>query len=94
MKIACCTVEMIALIFLLFVSLNGGLNYCNTAKDSLEPSSTTELIGTWGEPDSGVVASDLGFASSQLETAEIWSYEDPLRSVVVRSNIVVSVRTG
>ncbi len=94
MKIACCTMEMIALIFLLFVSINGGLSYLNTARTNLVSESTTELVSAWGEPDSVAVATDLGFNSSQLETVEIWSYVDPLRSVVVRNNVVVSIRVG
>ena len=51
-------------------------------------------MATWGEPDSVVFANDLGFASSQLETVEIWSYENPLRSVLVRDNVVVSIQEG
>ncbi|MGB2983390.1 MAG: hypothetical protein WBC63_05945, partial [Candidatus Bipolaricaulia bacterium] len=78
MKIACCTMEMIALIFLLFVSFNGGFNYLNTSRTDLEPTSATELVSAWGEPDNVVAAADIGFASSQLEAVEIWSYEDPL----------------
>ncbi len=94
MKIACCTLEMIALIFLLFVSFNGGFNYLNTAQADLEASSTTELVSAWGEPDSIVAAIDLGFVSSQLGEVEIWSYENPLRSVIVRDNVVVSIQEG
>ena len=94
MKIACCTLEMITLIFLLFVSFNGGYDYLNTTQASFAPSSTTELVATWGEPDSIVAAADVGFASSQLETVEIWSYENPLRFVLVRDNIVVSIQEG
>ena len=94
MRIACCTLEMIALIFLLFVSINGGFSYLNTPRTNLVSESTTELVSAWGEPDSVAVAIDLGFDSSQLETVEIWSYSDPLRSVVVRNDVVVSIRTG
>ena len=94
MKIACCTLEMIALIFLLFVSFNGGFNYLNTPRTDLEPRSTTELVSAWGEPDRVVAAVDIGFASSQLEAVEIWSYDNPLRSVIVRDDIVVSIQPG
>ncbi len=94
MKIACCTLEMITLIFLLFVSFNGGFDYLNTTETDLEYRSTTELVSAWGEPDSVVFAAELGFASSQLEAVEIWSYEDPLRSVIVRDGVVVSIQEG
>ena len=94
MKIPYCTLEMITLIFLRFVSFNGGLDYLNITKASLAPSSTTELVATWGEPDSIVAAADVGFASSQLEAVEVWSYEDTNRSVVVRDDIVISIREG
>jgi len=94
MKIACCTLEMITLIFLLFVSLNGGFSYLDEANASLVPASATELMSTWGEPSSIVAANDLGFASSHLETVEVWSYANPARYVVVRDGLVVSVRTG
>jgi hypothetical protein len=94
MKIACCTLEMITLIFLLFVSFNGGFNYLNTSRVDLEPRSATELVSAWGEPDNVVLANELGFLSSQLEAVEIWSYEDPLRSVIVRGDVVVSIQEG
>ena len=94
MKIACCTMEMIALIFLLFVSINGGFTYLNAPRAGLISESTTELVSAWGAPDSVVTATDLGFDSSQLNTVEIWSYDNPSRSVVVRNNVVVSIRTG
>ena len=85
---------MIALIFLLFVSFNGGYDDLNTTQANPSPSFTTELLLAWGEPDSIVGAADVGFASAQLETVEIWSYESPLRSVIVRDNIVVSIQEG
>jgi len=94
MRIACCTLEMIALIFLLFVSINGGFNYLNTPRTDLISESTTELVSAWGEPDSVAIATDLGLVSSQLEAVEIWSYDNPSRSVVVRNNVVVSIRLG
>ena len=94
MKIACCTLEMITLIFLLFVSLNGGFSYLDAPEVDPVYESTAELLSAWGEPDRIVAAADIGFASSQLEAVEIWSYANPSRSVVVRNNIVVSIRTG
>ena len=94
MKIACCTLEMITLIFLLFWSFNGAFSVVNAPSADLVSQSTTELVTTWGEPDSVVVAMDLGFHASQLETVEIWSYANPSMSVVVRDNVVVSIRTG
>ncbi len=94
MKIACCTLEMITLIFLLFWSFNGAFNYVNGPSTDLVSQPTSELIATWGEPDSVAVATDLGLRTSQLETVEIWSYANPSRSVVVRDNVVVSIRVG
>ena len=94
MRIACCTLEMITLIFLLFVSLNGGFSYINAPRTDLISESTTELVSAWGTPDSVVTATDLGFVSSQLAAVEIWSYDNPLRSVIVRNDVVVSIRTG
>ena len=93
MKIACCTVEMIALIFLLFVSMNGAFSYTNApARDNFVSRPTTELVSAWGEPDTVTVANDLGLVSSQLAEVEVWSYYHPVRSVVVRDNVVVSIR--
>ena len=93
MRIPCCTLEMIALIFLLFVSFNGAFNHINAPSTDLVNRPTSELVSAWGEPDSVAVASDLGVRTAQLETVEIWSYANPSRSVVVRDNVVVSVRT-
>ena len=95
MKIACCTMEMIALIFLLFVSMNGAFNYTNgPARADLVSRPTTELVSAWGTPDNVVAANDLGLVSSQLAEVEIWSYANPARSVSVRNDIVVSIRWG
>ena len=96
MKIACCTMEMIALIFLLFVSINGGYSYLNNATPETDFVSrpTTELVSAWGVPDSVVSATDIGLTSSQLAEVEVWSYYHPVRSVVVRDNVVVSIREG
>jgi hypothetical protein len=94
MKIACCTMEMIALIFLLFVSLNGGFNYLDTHRTNLISESTTELVSAWGAPDSVVTATDLGLVSPQLAVVEVWSYGNPLRSVVISDDVVVAIRFG
>jgi len=94
MKIACCTVEMITLIFLLFWSFNGAFSYLGAPSTDWVSRPTSELVSAWGEPDRVAVAADLGFNSAQLETVEIWSYADPLRSVVVRDDVVVAIRTG
>lgn len=94
MKIACCTLEMITLIFLLFVSINGGFTYLNTTRADFVSGSTTELVSAWGAPNNVVTATDLGFVSSQLVAVEIWSYDDPVRSVIVSNNVVVSIRLG
>jgi hypothetical protein len=95
MKIACCTVEMIALIFLLFVSMNGAFSYTNApAREDLVSQSTTELVSAWGEPDAVATATDLGFVAQKLAEVEIWSYYHPVRSVSVRNNIVLAIRWG
>ena len=86
--------EMIALIFLLFVSINGGYSYLNNAtpETDLVSRPTTELVSAWGTPDNVTAATDLGLVSSQLAEVEVWSYYHPVRSVVVRDNVVVSMR--
>lgn len=95
MKIACCTVEMIALIFLLFVSMNGGYSYLNsTPRTDLVNQPSTEVVSAWGEPDSVIAANELGLLSNRLAEVEIWSYDNPARSVVIRDNVVISVRLG
>ena len=94
MRIACCTLEMITLIFLLFWSFNGAFSVLNAPSTDLVSRPASELVASWGEPDSVAVATELGFHSSQLETVEIWSYANPVRSVVVRDNVVVSIRMG
>lgn len=97
MRIACCTVEMVALIFMLFVSINGGYSYLNddvAGRTDLVSRPTTELVTAWGEPDSVVAAHDVGFVSTQLAQVEIWSYANPARSVSVRDNVVLAIRWG
>jgi hypothetical protein len=95
MRIACCTMEMVALIFLLFVSINGAYSYLdNPARTDLVSKSTTELVTVWGTPTTVVTAADLGFVSPQRTPMEIWTYVHPTRSVAVRDNIVISVRWG
>lgn len=95
MKIACCTLEMITLIFMLLVCINGGYSYLNTTPTvDFISRPTTELVSAWGAPDSVVAATDVGFVSSRLAEVEIWSYDNPARSVSVRDNIVVSIRWG
>lgn len=95
MKIACCTVEMIALIFLLFVSMNGGYSYLNsTPRTDLVNQPSTEVMSVWGEPDSVIAANELGLLSNRLAEVEIWSYDNPARSIVIRDDVVISIRLG
>jgi len=94
MKIACCTLEMITLIFLLFWSLNGAFSVLDAPASHLTTGSIAEIVAAWGAPDDVVAASDLGFASAQMKDVEIWSYANPARSVVVRNDTVVSIRRG
>ncbi|MBE0636684.1 hypothetical protein IH601_11865 [Candidatus Bipolaricaulota bacterium] len=95
MKIACCTMEMVALIFLLFLSINGGYSYLNnTPRTDFVSRPTTELITAWGEPDTVIAANELGFLSTRIAEVEVWSYDNPARSVIVRDDIVVSIRLG
>ena len=94
MKIACCTLEMITLIFLLFWSFNGADSVVNAPSTNLVSRPASELVTAWGEPESVTVAADYGFLSSKLENVEIWSYANPARSVVVQNDVVVSIRMG
>jgi len=95
MKIACCTVEMVALIFLLFVSINGGYSYLNnTPRTEFVSRPAAELVTAWGEPDTIIEANEFGFLSARLAEVEVWSYDNPARSVVIRDDIVVSIRLG
>jgi len=94
MRIACCTIEMIALVFLLFVSSNGGVSYTGARDIDRVKQSTETLVSTWGEPDRVVGATDLGFVSSTLATVEVWAYDRLSRTAVVRGDVVVSVRVG
>ena len=95
MKIACCTVEMITLIFLLLMSMNGAYNYLNSSPNvDLVTRPTTELVSAWGTPDNVVAATDVGLVSPRLAEVEIWSYYNPARSVVVRDNVVMSIKFG
>jgi len=93
MKIACCTLEMITLIFLLVVSLNGGFQYTEDYADFTNRPAE-ELVSAWGQPDEVVAAADVGFASSGMEDVEVWSYRNSDRSVIVRGNTVIAVREG
>ena len=93
MKIACCTLEMITLIFLLVVSLNGGFQYTEHHADFTNRPAE-ELVSAWGQPDTIVAATDVGFASSGMEDVEVWSYSNTDRSVIVRGNTVIAVREG
>ena len=91
MKIACCTLEMITLIFLLIVSINGGFQYAEDYTDFTNRPAE-ELVSVWGRPDAVVAAPDVGFASAGMENVEVWSYDD--RSVIVRGDTVIAVREG
>jgi len=93
MKIACCTLEMITLIFLLVVSLNGGFQYAEDYADFTNRPAE-ELISVWGQPDTIVAATDVGFASTHMGDVEVWSYDGTNRSVIVRSGTVIAVREG
>jgi len=93
MKIACCTLEMITLIFLLIVSFNGGFSYLEDQADFTNRPAE-ELVSAWGQPDEIVAATDVGFASTGMENVEVWSYDDTNRSVIVRNDTVIAVREG
>ena len=94
MKIACCTLEMITLIFLLFWSFNGAVQVLDAPGPNLISQSTAELIATWGRPVSVVTAAEAGFRTAQPERTEVWTYADPARTVVIRDDVVVSIRMG
>jgi len=93
MKIACCTLEMITLIFLLIVSFNGAFSTLEDQADFTNRPAE-ELVSAWGQPDEIVAATDVGFASIGMENVEVWSYDDTGHSVVVRGDIVIAVREG
>lgn len=93
-KIACCTVEMIALVFLLFVSINGGLTAVNADRGALVSRSTSQLIATWGEPDRIDTSRNAALAIPDRANVEVWTYSNPARSVVIRDDIIVSIRYG
>ena len=93
MKIACCTLEMITLIFLLVVSLNGGFQYVQENVDFTNRPAA-DLVSVWGEPDAIVAAADVGFASADMGDVEVWSYNGSNRSVIVRGGTVIAVREG
>jgi len=94
MKIACCTIEMITLIFLLFVSINGAYTHVSPPTENLVSRPATELAAAWGEPETVADATEMGFRSSQLAGVEVWTYGNPARSVLVRDDVVVSIRYG
>jgi len=93
MKIAYCTLQMVTLIFLLFVSINGGLTYSGPTESDLIDQPVEQVLFMWGAPQSIVSSSDLGFTTSALAGVEVWVYERPDRSVVVRDGLVVSIRS-
>jgi len=70
MKIACCTMEMITLVFLLLWSFNAAFSVVNAPLMDLVSRSTTEPGTAWGEPESAILAADLGFSSPQLNAVE------------------------
>jgi len=94
MKIACCTIEMIALVFLLFVSINGGLTAIESERGALVSRSTSELIATWGEPDRIESSASAIMALPDREKVEIWTYANPARTVVIRDDVIVSIHHG
>jgi len=94
MKISYCTLQMVTLIFLLFVSINGGLTYSGPTEADLIDQPAEQLLSVWGSPQSIVYSSDLGFTSSAMAGVEVWVYERPDRSVVVRDGIVVAIRSS
>ena len=91
MRIPFCMIEMVALIFVLFLSFNAAHTYCSAPEPVAINSPTTQLRAAWGNPSRVVSASDVGFTSPRLAPVEVWHYENPNRSVVVRDDVVVSV---
>jgi len=94
MKISYCTLQMVTLIFLLFVSINGGLTYSGPTDAELIDRPAEELLSAWGSPQKIVHSSDLGFTSSALAGVEVWMYKQPDRSVVIRDGVVVAIRSS
>ena len=94
MKIAYCTLEMVTLIFLLLMGINGGHQYLDTVQVQAAPTSTAELITLWGQPDDVATAADVGFSSAQMTDVEVWSYTNPHRTAIVRDEEIISIREG
>jgi len=94
MRIACCTLEMVTLIFLLFLGYNGGQQYLDTVSIEATPTTTTELVAQWGQPDDVATAEDVGFASAQMTDVEIWTYTRPQLTAIVRDEEIISIREG
>ena len=88
------TLEMVTLIFLLFVGFNGGHQCFDTVQAEAVPTSTTELVVQWGQPDDVATAEDVGFASAQMTDVEVWSYASLQRTAIVRDDEVISIREG
>jgi hypothetical protein len=93
MRIPYCTLQMVTLIFLLFMSINAGLTHTGPTSADFINQPAERLLSAWGAPHAVIQSSDLGFTTSALATVEVWVYERPARSVVVRDGVVVAIRT-
>jgi len=85
---------MVTLTFLLFLGYNGGQQYLDTISIEATPTTTTELVAQWGQPDDVATAKDACFASAQMNDAEIWAYTSPKRTAIVRDKEIISIRRG
>ena len=94
MKIACCTPEIITLIFPLFVGFNGGFQYLDALRGNVAPTSTPEVVSTWGEPDRVATAAEVGFSSANPSDVQTWSNNTPKRTTILRDNEIISIREG
>ena len=75
-------------------SFNGAVQVMDATGPTLISQSTAELITAWGRPAQVISATGLGLNSTQLERTEVWTYANPTRTVVVRDDVVVSIRMG
>ena len=71
-----------------------GQQYLDTVGIEAAPTTTTELVAQWGQPDDVATAEDVGFASAQMNDVEVWSYTSPQLTAIVRDEEIISIREG
>ena len=84
--------KAVALIFLLFVSFNGGFNNLNETEPIRSYASRRRSSFRGESRSASSPRKTWASASAQFDAVEIWSYENPTRSTVVRGDTVISVQ--